>query len=81
MSKKFQKDVSSRTGDIPLSNFGKEVSKQTDLETYKKFRIIWKLCASIQGKPPKIFRKISHPVQDIYLYWPNFSKKVSQLTY
>ena len=40
--KKFQKDVSSRSGDIPLSNFGKEVSKQTDLETYKKFRIIWK---------------------------------------
>ena len=28
--KKFQKDVSSRSGDIPLSNFGKEVSKQTD---------------------------------------------------
>ena len=28
--KKFQKDISSRTGDIHLSNFGKEVSKQTD---------------------------------------------------
>ena len=29
-SKKFQKYTPSRTGDIPLSNFGKEVSKQTD---------------------------------------------------
>jgi len=28
--KKFQKDISSRSGDIPLSNFGEEVSKQTD---------------------------------------------------
>ena len=30
VSKKFQKDISSRTGDILMSNFGKEVSKQTD---------------------------------------------------
>ena len=27
---KFQKEISSRTGDIPLSNFGKEVSKKAD---------------------------------------------------
>ena len=30
VSKKFQQDISSRTGDIPLYSFGKEVSKQTD---------------------------------------------------
>ena len=30
VSKKFKKNISFRTGDIPLSNFGKEVSKQTD---------------------------------------------------
>ena len=35
---------------------------------------------NIPGKPAQNFRKISHPVQEIYLYWPNFSKKVSQLT-
>ena len=41
-SKKFQKDISSRTGDIPLSDFGKEANKQTDGQTYMKFRIICK---------------------------------------
>ena len=30
VSKKILKDISSRTGDIPLSNFDKEVSKETD---------------------------------------------------
>ena len=30
VTKKFQKDISSRTVDIPLSNSGKEISKQTD---------------------------------------------------
>ena len=30
VSKKFQKDISFRTGDIPLSYFSKEVNKQTD---------------------------------------------------
>ena len=29
VSKKIQKDILSRTGYIPLSNFGKAVSKQT----------------------------------------------------
>ena len=28
--KEFQKDISFKTGDIPLSNIGKEVRKQTD---------------------------------------------------
>ena len=27
---------------------------------------------------PKNFKKISHPELDIYLYWPYFSKEVSQ---
>ena len=30
VSKKIGKDISSRTGDIPLYDFGKEISKQTD---------------------------------------------------
>ena len=39
VSKKILKDISSRTGDIPLSNFDKEVSKETDWQTYLKFKI------------------------------------------
>ena len=34
----------------------------------------------IPDKPPKNFRKIYYPVQEKYLYWPNFGKKVSQVT-
>ena len=30
VSEKFQKDILSRSEDIPLSNFGKDVRKQTD---------------------------------------------------
>ena len=63
-----------------LCNFSKEVSKLTDRQTYKKFRIIWKKCTNIPGMPPKNFRKISHTEQEISLYLSNFSKKVSQLT-
>ena len=80
ISKTFQKDISSRTGDIPLSNFGKEVSKLTDWQAYMKFRIIWNKCINIAGMPPKNFRKISHPELEISLYLSSFSKKVSQLT-
>ena len=60
VSKKIQKDITSRTGDIPLSNFGKKVSKQTDWQTYMKIRIIWNNCTNIQGMSIKNFRKISH---------------------
>ena len=79
-SKKFQKDISSRTGDMPLSNFGKKVSKQTDWQTYMKFRIICSMCTNIPGISPKKIRKISHPELEISLYLSNFSKEVSQLT-
>ena len=61
-------------------NFSKEVSQLTDWKTYKKFRLIWINYKFIPGKPKKIFRKKYHPVQEIYIYWPNFSKGVSQLT-
>ena len=80
VSKIFQNDISSRTWDIPLSNFNKEVSKQTDWQTYMKFRIICNKCTNIPGMSPKDFRKISHPGLDISLYLSNFSKEVSQLT-
>ena len=30
---------------------------------------------------PKKLRKISHPEQEIFLYWPYFSKEASQLTH
>ena len=78
--KKFQKDISSRSRDIPLSNFGEEVCKQTDWQTYMKFRIIWNMCTNIPGMPRKNFRKISHTELEISLCLSNFSKKVSQLT-
>ena len=64
-----------------LCNFNKKVSQLTDSQTYRKFKIIWINCKFFPGKPLKIFKLILHPVQDIYLYWPNFSKNVSQLTY
>ena len=63
-----------------LCNFSKEVSKLTDGQTYKKFRIIWKKCTNIPGMPPKNFRKISHTEQEISLYLSNFPKEVGQLT-
>ena len=63
-----------------LSNFSKEVSKKADQQTHKKFRIICIHCKNITGKPPKKFRKISHPELEISPYEPNFSKQVSQLT-
>ena len=37
-------------------------------------------CKKIAGKPPKNFRKISYPELEIYLYLPNFSKVVHQIT-
>ena len=80
VSKKFQKDISFRTGDIPLSYFSKEVSKQTDWQTYMKFRIICSKCTNIPGISPEKIRKISHPELEISLYLSNFSKEVSQLT-
>ena len=57
-----------------LSNFSKEISQLTDLQTYKQFSIIGKWCKNIQRMSPKHFRKISNPGQEIFLYWPNFSK-------
>ena len=51
-----------------LCNFSKEVSKLTDGQTYKKFRIIWKKCTNIPGVPPKKFRKIPLPERDISLH-------------
>ena len=70
----------SRTGDILMSNFGKTVSKQTDWQTYMKFRIISSKCTNIPGISPRKMRNISHPELEISLYLSNFSKKVSQLT-
>ena len=52
---------------LHLSNFSKEVSQLTDSQTYKKFKIIWINCKNIPRKPPKIFRKISHPELEISL--------------
>ena len=63
-----------------LSDFSKKVSQLTDWQAYKKIRIILTKCINIQGMPPKILRKISYPEQEMFLYWPNFSKDVSQLT-
>ena len=63
-----------------LSNISKEVSQLTDWQTYRKFTIIWKQCTNIQGMSPKSFRTISHPEQELSLFWPNFSKEVIQLT-
>ena len=79
-TKKFRKiSHSEQEISIYLSYFSKEMRQLTEWQTYKKFRIILIHCKFIPGKPPKIFRKISHPVQEIYLHWPYFSKKVSQL--
>ena len=49
-----------------LSNFSKEISKLTDWQTYKKFRIIWNLCINIPGMSTKKFQKdISTRTKDI----------------
>ena len=63
-----------------LCNFSKEVSQLTDWQTYTKLIIIWKKWINIPGMSPKIFRKISHPEQEIYLYLSKFRREVSLLT-
>ena len=79
-SKKFEKDISSGTGDIPIFvYFSKEVSQLTDWQTYTKCIIIWKKCTSILGMSPKKIREISHPELEISLHLSNFSKELSQL--
>ena len=65
---------------IYLCNFSKEVSKLTDGQTYKKFRILWKKCTNIPGMTQENFRKVSLPELEISLYLYNFSKEVSKLT-
>ena len=75
------RNVSKKSERYVIKNWRyEEVRQLTDWQTYKKFRIIWNKWANIQGMPLKNFRKISHPEQEIYLYWPNFSEEVSQLT-
>ena len=65
---------------LHLSHISKEVSKQTDWQTYKKLRIIWKWCNNISVMSPKNFRNVSHSGPEIFLNLSNFSKEVSQLT-
>ena len=60
------------------SNFTAEVSNKTEKQTYKKFKIIWKLCNNIPGMSPKIFRKISHLKLEKSLYLSNFGKEVNK---
>ena len=61
-------------------NFSKKVRQPIDLETNMKFVTIWKKWTNIPGMSPKNSRKIFHPKQEIYLYFSNFRKEVSQLT-
>ena len=77
--KKFQKDMASRSVGILLFNFGKEVSKQPDWHTYKKFRITWMepVYQHLRNVSKKS-RKISHPELEISL--SNFGKEVSKQT-
>ena len=63
-----------------LCSFSKEVSKLTDGQTYKKFRIIWNWHANISEMSPRNFRKISHPELELSLYLYNIRKEVRQLT-
>ena len=60
-------------------NFSKKVSKQTDWQNYKKFRIIWYKCKNFPGMPPKNFRKISHTELEISLYLSDFSEEISRM--
>ena len=79
--KKFRKiSHSEQEISLHLSNFSKEVSQQTDRQTYKNFRIIWNQCTNIIGMSPKDARQISHPGEEKSLFWLNLSKEVSQIT-
>ena len=78
--KKLQKDISSRSGDIPLSNFGKEVSKQTNWKTNMKIQNYLEIVNQHPRNVSKNFRKIYNPELEISQYLCNFSKKVSQIT-
>ena len=80
MYKNFEKHISSRSGYIPIfCNFSKEESQLTDLQTCKKYRIIWNLFTNIPGMSSKNFRKISHSELEISLYLSNFRKEVSHI--
>ena len=42
--------------------------------------MIQKQSKNIPGMSPTYFRKISHPEQEISLFWPTINKEVNQLT-
>ena len=69
MSPKIFRKISYPEQDISLywPNISKFAKQLTDLETYKKFVIIWKQCTNISGMSPNYFRKIFHPEQEISL--------------
>ena len=46
----------------------------------QEIKIIWIHFTNIPENPQQNFRKIYHPELEIYLYQPNSSKEVSQLT-
>ena len=79
-SKKFQINISSRTGDIPIwPNFSKKVSKLKDKdkqEICNNLEIVYKHPRNVSKK----FRRISHPEEKISLYLSNFRNEVSHLT-
>ena len=61
VSRKFEKDSSSRTGDIQrCPNFSKEVRQWTGWQTCKKSDTIWNLCTDIPGMFPENLKKIAH---------------------
>ena len=51
-----KQDISSRARDMPLSNFGTKVGKQTDCHTYITFRIICNMYIDIPRMFSHIFR-------------------------
>ena len=82
VSKKFQKDTSLRTGDIPLSNFGKEVSKkQTDRHTLNLESFVAYVPTS-QEYLQKNQKDVSSRIWKIpiFVYFPLGSKPTNRLT-
>ena len=54
-----KQDISHRARDMPLSNFGKKVSKQTDCHIYITFSNICRVYINIPRMASNIFRQIA----------------------
>ena len=71
---------SSRLGDMPILALFQQGSKPTKgLRDIQKICNYWITIKNIPGMSQKLSQSLSHPEQEISLYWYNFSMEISKL--